>query len=513
MTSRIDPIRTAIIASIAGVYVFFRFWRLDASCLWFDEMFSVQAATMGWGEMLRFLSLDLVHPPLFYVVLKFWVLIGGDSVFWVRALPAACACVAIVPFLLVCRELRLKFSAAALGLFFFAINGSLIKYAQEVRMYTLLSCLSLFSVWFFLRWLLRDRSIWPLVAVNLIAVYTHYFAWTVIGCELLAVLILDRRKLRGAAAMAGGLAAAFLPWAANVVLTARSGDLGENIDWIQRPGPRVIFDFVFDLVEPFYYQQSSAEPASLYKIALPLLLIAAAALAAYSVRLVTDHDERRAAGILLLFCIPTLAVVFVASWVLPYSVWGTRHLIVVFAPICILAANAVTKVDVNGLRTAAVTGIMVLSTYAGYAALVRPVPNYVWCGWEPLMSDVREPAGQPIDVYTSENLAAYHMFFSDRKEGKFRTHIVKAPEGEFVDREYFPPRGVDGIRWARVEDIVEPHILLIYRLERPSLTDWLKRRLIANGYTECISKAADYGPSTLVRVELTKEPGECKYGP
>jgi len=50
---------------LAVLFVGVRLWRLDASCLWFDEVFSVHAARHGWAALLDFVALDLIHPPLF----------------------------------------------------------------------------------------------------------------------------------------------------------------------------------------------------------------------------------------------------------------------------------------------------------------------------------------------------------------------------------------------------------------------------------------------------------------
>ena len=42
------------------------------------------------------------------------------------------------------------------------------------------------------------------------------------------------------------------------------GGLGQNIGWMSRPGIAAIAQFKLALVEPFYYQASSADPVSIY---------------------------------------------------------------------------------------------------------------------------------------------------------------------------------------------------------------------------------------------------------
>src|SRR5262245_28375550 len=127
--------RLALIVLII-LYIAVRLWRLTDSCLWFDEIFSVHAAEHSWPGLFSFVVQDLVHPPLFYVLLKIWIAVGGETLLWLRILPAFIAFVSIIPFLLICRELELRGSATLLAFLLFAVNGSLIKYSQEVRMYS-----------------------------------------------------------------------------------------------------------------------------------------------------------------------------------------------------------------------------------------------------------------------------------------------------------------------------------------------------------------------------------------
>src|SRR6185295_951394 len=127
-----------LFALIAIAFVLARMWRLASSCLWFDEIFSVHAARHSWAGLVKFAAADIIHPPLFYALLKIWMAAGGESVLWLRLLPFLFSVVTIVPFVLLCRELKLKTSEANLALLLLAVSGFQIKYAQEVRMYSLL---------------------------------------------------------------------------------------------------------------------------------------------------------------------------------------------------------------------------------------------------------------------------------------------------------------------------------------------------------------------------------------
>ncbi len=267
-----------IIALICVLYGAFRIWGIMDSCLWFDEIFSIHAAEHSWNSIISFVAKDLIHPPLFYVLLKLWIGIGGESLFWLRLLPVICSILALFPFWMICRELKLKPPAAIVAMSLFAVNGSLIKYGQEVRMYSLLLCLSLFSIWLFSRFYFRGKNFWLLTAVNILLVYTHYFGWLIVIAEVVAILIAQRIKILRILLMLGVTIAAFVPWIFAIFRFAEPGPgVEQNIGWIARPGFAGIFEFAFDIIEPFYYQQSSADPSSIFVIAIPLLLLIAAA--------------------------------------------------------------------------------------------------------------------------------------------------------------------------------------------------------------------------------------------
>ena len=211
-----NSLPTVLTAGVVVLFVAVRLWRLSASCLWFDEIFSVHAARHGWAELVRFVAADIIHPPLFYVLLKIWIALGGESLLWLRLLPAFLSVAAIIPFLFLCRELELKPNEQNLALLLLAVNGYLIKYAQELRMYSLLMFLSLCSLWLFVKFfraknILRNQLAW-LFLINLLLVYSHYAGWIVVAVESLALLIWQRRKTKAFLISFGILVLAYGPW-------------------------------------------------------------------------------------------------------------------------------------------------------------------------------------------------------------------------------------------------------------------------------------------------------------
>ena len=216
----------AVFALACGLYVAARLWQLTGYSLLPVEIFSVRAIRHNWTDMIAFLAKDIVHPPLFYVLLKLWMGIGGESLLWLKLFPALISFAMIVPFFLLCRELKLRAAEINLALLLMAINGYLVYYAQEVRMYSLLLFLTICSLWLFARFFnSADRAKYHLVAlfaVNLLLVYTQYYGWLVVGLEGLFVLMWRRHKLLSFALSVAGLILCFIPWIYIVVQTART---------------------------------------------------------------------------------------------------------------------------------------------------------------------------------------------------------------------------------------------------------------------------------------------------
>lgn len=466
------------LAGTCTLYVVARLWGLVDICLWFDEIFSVHAAEHSWDTILSFTAADLIHPPLFYILLKLWIIVGGEGLYWLRLLPVVFSILAIFPFLALCRELDLSFRIRVLALFLFAVNGSLIKYSQEVRMYSLLLCLSVFSIWFFTRWLNGKGGIVPLVITSILLVYTHYFGWLVIGAEAVAIALLHRPKWRRMGVIVAVSAVAFIPWVWLVVRASASGSgLGQNIGWMSRPGLRQIGTFLLHLVEPAYHQMSSAEPVSYLIVSLPMALSITVAGVIYIAGSRQDGPYSRSVYLLALLAAVPMATALVASWLLPYSIWGTRHLIIVFAPWAILASVILVGVPPVWLRRS-LLGLVILGSGLGFLASPdRNARDYSWCRWEQHTASI----ARDERIYAAEDIIAYHIWFV-RRESTPAVFKVTGLDNVREDPAYFLPRGFTGVITKDVSQIDEDRLWFAYRGSTVDPSEPPLRHFTAEGY-------------------------------
>lgn len=476
----VETKRLSILLTVALVVLFIalRLWRLSASCLWFDEIFSVHAARHGWAELLRFAAADIIHPPLFYLLLKMWISFGGGSLLWLRLLPALISIAAIVPFLLLCRELELKQSEWNLALLLLAVNGYLIKYAQELRMYSLLMFLSLCSLWLFVKFFQAEvasrKQLGCLFLVNLLLVYSHYAGWIVVVVQCLALVIWQRRKTKPFLIAVALLLLAYSPWAFLVRANAEPGKgLAQNIGWVTRPTLRDLTQLYALLNKPFWFTQSTAARPYDLLTALFAILILGGPLVFLSVRVwrplgFVNNADVKTFRVLFLFVLAPVMIVFSLSWLLPQSVWGTRHLIIVAAPYAALVSVAIIRSPGSWLKIAVGLILGCWFLIAGVAwARARP-PVFIWCAWETLAQKVETNDMQPaqeVRVYAFEDLVAYHLWFafdsSQRKQ--FKVTVVKGVAGISEDPAYFLPRRFNEIAVTDSGHITGNEIWIAYR--------------------------------------------------
>ena len=469
-----------VIFAIFVVYVLLRFWNLTDACLWFDEIFSIHAAEQDWLNLFWFVAQDLIHPPLFYVLLKLWISVGGDSLFWLRTFPVLFSILALAPFYFLCKQLKLNYSTIALALTFFAVNGALIKYAQEVRMYAPLLFFSLVSVWLFTRFLQLGKNIWILSLVNVLLIYTHYFGWFVVLAEVSAILILQRIKIRQILIMFGICLLSFVPWIYALWRAAEvNADVSQNIGWMSRPNLQILIQFVFDLIEPFYFQASSDQPFSNYKISIPVLLIIIAAKILFLTNYKTlDDIQKRDFWMLVIFIKMPVLLVLLLSWLLPVSIWGSRHLIIVFAPALILIAKFFDLIKERIIKIALLSVLILLFLAAFIIELRRPEQIFIWCAWENLSENLDK--NQTAKIYAFEDLNAYHLWFALRRNDNIEIKTVKNIEGISEDTAYFLPRGFNEVKAAN--DFEGERFFIAFRDTEWNLQKQPLRHLISNGY-------------------------------
>jgi 4-amino-4-deoxy-L-arabinose transferase-like glycosyltransferase len=157
-----------------------RFYKIDAQSLWYDEGNSARIAERSIQLIIEGSAGD-IHPPLYYVLLKFWRAIFGDGETALRAFSTLCGVLTVLFAYLIGRDL-FNTQVGLLASFFVAVSPFAVYYSQEVRMYALLALCASVSTWALIRFSLFDirnsnRSL-HVVLVSLFVVATAAGLWT-----------------------------------------------------------------------------------------------------------------------------------------------------------------------------------------------------------------------------------------------------------------------------------------------------------------------------------------------
>lgn len=154
-----------------------RFHGIAVPGIWYDEAFSLLISKEQPAQILSITARD-VHPPLYYLLLHYWLSVIGNDVFVARSLSA----VADVATLLLGMKLmslvatrRAMWMAALL----LALLPMSVRYSQEVRMYALQGFWLMGATVALVCWeRAPDRTRFAILYVTLMtaAFYTHYFA-------------------------------------------------------------------------------------------------------------------------------------------------------------------------------------------------------------------------------------------------------------------------------------------------------------------------------------------------
>ena len=149
----------AILITLAGGIL--RVLLLGTKGMWLDETFSVWLAHHSVGEMLQWIVRIDQHPPLYYWLLHTWIALNGDTPYYARLLSVLFGAGAIPIIYLIGKRM----SGAVMGLAaaaFLAFSPFHVYFAQETRMYTLLTFNAAAAMYALVRLLTDERSARPI---------------------------------------------------------------------------------------------------------------------------------------------------------------------------------------------------------------------------------------------------------------------------------------------------------------------------------------------------------------
>ena len=336
-----------IIILVLGI--FFRIVNLDRRFYWYDEIYTsllssghsekevvqevANGQVIGVKDLQKYQRLtpekDLsvavktllghpVHPPLYYLMSRFWLQLFGGVVTTPRSLSVVFSLLVFPCVYWLCLELFGMPLVGWVAIAIIAISPFHLIYAQEARQYSMWAVMILVSSALLLRAMrVKTTTMWVVYAASVVlGLYTHLFSLFVTIAQGIYVLITERFKLNKTvigyllAAVTGVIA--FAPWL--VIFLRSSSEFDQLTDWAkQKVSPlflvktwignlsRVFFDFGFSFDSP-----SGAG----YAIALIPLTLILLILIGYSIYFLCRNTNQSVwSFILILILVPSLAII------------------------------------------------------------------------------------------------------------------------------------------------------------------------------------------------------------
>ena len=360
------------LAAVVAVGVVLRFWT--ESALWLDEALTVNIASQPLSHLHALLREDGA-PPLYYVLLHFWMKGFGTSDGAVRALAGLFSVLTLPVAWLAGRRYGGRPVAWAV-LVLLASAPFAIYYATEARMYSLVMLETACGMLALDRALRRPRwgNLAALAVVTAALLYTHYWALYLVATVGLWLLWRawtghgsDRRSVVKALVALGVGCVAFTPWLPTFVFqSVHTGN-----PW-SAPSS---YAAIGDAVTGFTDNQGALSGAvtnqgqllALVYFVLAALAIFGAARDRWHVRL--DLRTQRPTRPLAFVVVGTLALA-VTGGLVAKSAFSPRYASVVFIPLLLLVATGTRTLADARLRN-------IVLVVAAVAGLTQSVEN-VW---------------------------------------------------------------------------------------------------------------------------------------
>jgi len=397
MNDRLALLHLALLA-LTLLALILRVWSLGAFSVTHDEAYGLWIATRSLAPtgVLPAAARD-VHPPLYYLLLHFWLALGPSKDVWAR-LPSVLLGVALVPALYALGRRLWNVRAGLVAALLAALSPLAVAQAREARMYPLAVLLLTLAAYALLRATKDDSRQtksaplcwWAAYTVlSVLALYTHYYAGFVLvafTCYVLRVAYSmphqtkhETRNTFYALLSALAIATLYLPW-----LPALADQFSRvRADfWIPPPSPegvgKVAQTLSFFAITP---RPPTATPVDLAVkvvgaacVAVALLVVCAAsllsgcinqpggveALAGNRLKARPEHVLRGSGWLPALWLAVPLLLAIAVSLVGP-SVFEPRYFAVCLPAFVLLVARGVVALPGRVLKATLLTGLVIAS--------------------------------------------------------------------------------------------------------------------------------------------------------
>lgn len=172
-----------------------KFLHVDSQAIAGDEPFSIFHAQLSVSSIIEHLKQGN-NPPLFEIILHYWIRFFGISALSVRFLPLLFSTITVL-FIYKIGTSFFNLRIAIVASLLFTFSNYHLFFAHECRVYSLFALLTTISMYAFLK-LQQDRKSRKhfilLIVTNILLIYSHYFGFWVLFIQLFIVLIFRQNR-------------------------------------------------------------------------------------------------------------------------------------------------------------------------------------------------------------------------------------------------------------------------------------------------------------------------------
>lgn len=404
-----------------------RLYHLGTPSFSADEILTVFRAKFSFNELVTSLR---VHPPLYYIILRPWVKIFGDSEFAIRFPSLLFSVLTIIFIFKLAKELFNEkvglISACLLSIWPYGIN-----YAQEARPYAIVWCLGTLSFLFLLKFV-KDNKICSLLSYIITitaSIYTEYLGLIFFIFLNTIFFSFFNNKKQSKRWLLGQLAIIllYLPWVKNFLFIA-----------------------VLSKIRPFYPQRNYfiflvrlflcilgywEKPISLIEIVLYSLLIISAFVGFKNIKNGKNILDFSLSDCLLSAWVVVPIVIFYLIDFYFTPILLPRYLGLIYIPLIILFSKAISKYSIK-LRS-----MVIFLLFSISLSLLYPYYKYNLKynnqDWKGLFEQLRQKAG-------SNDLIVYV------RVGFVRDYYGKGIKAKSIDKEELGKIDIDKMNYDSI---------------------------------------------------------------
>jgi mannosyltransferase len=218
------------------------FYDIGAESLWTDEAASLHESQMSIQQA----ASSNNQPPLYFLLLRFWISVFGESEIALRSLSALFG-IAFIFVIFLTGKALFNHKVGLIAAFISSFSCYRIYESQEVRGYALLLLLSLLSYLFLIKFLQENsrKYYFPYIFCSLLMIYAHLFGLLIIASEIIYLIIFYKRfKAHKSMFILAYIIIIILSVPVLFLLKNNICEIASDGFWISKPG---FIDFLYTL--------------------------------------------------------------------------------------------------------------------------------------------------------------------------------------------------------------------------------------------------------------------------